>query len=643
MKRIIFFLSITLFISTMIIALVSGMMICSMQYPWHDLVVSTIETRTLPTRVLDINEQELFRFQQEKYIPVSFHKVPQNLINAFVAVEDTGFFQHHGFSWRGTVRSLLINLINGAPLQGGSTITQQLAKLLFFTNTKTFIRKIKEFWYAIMIERTCSKEQILEAYLNTIYFGNGIYGVGAACKEFWGIPVENITLEQAATLAGIVQSPNNYCPLFCPLSSERRRNILLKKMLYNKFISDPEYNNAIKKPLDLTVMKKDDALGYLKNAIKQEWLAISDQYNLEKDGLTIYTTIDPIKQQDAYAIFEKKCIQLRTTLKKRVNGGLLAIEPTTGGIQALVGGYSFKESQYNRALHAKRQMGSVFKTLIYASALMQGFHFWDTEIDEPIIIRSTKTASDGWQPRNYNRKFLGPITLGYALAKSNNIVAIKTILKTGTAPVATLAHAAHLPMPSGIYPSLALGCIDATLTQTVGMFNIFANDGQYVKPHLITMVQDRRSTVIYERSIKPEPIIPPSIAHQVGSVLRYSIDNMNKQSIKGPLIQTEVMSKTGTTNDARTCWFLGSTPDLTVGIYIGCDNNEPLGATIYPIHTAFPIWLSFMQKHAIKNQTFIVDHGLKWVSMDIKTGKLYEKNTAIPQSMQLLVPRTTII
>ncbi len=310
---------------------------------------------------------------------------------------------------------------------------------------------------------------------------------------------------------------------------------------------------------------------------------------------------------------------------------MIVLDVKTGALKALVGGFDFTSSKFNRATQACRQMGSIFRPIIYAAALEHGMTFADVEIDEPIQIEQNNAI---WSPKNFDSTFRGPLTRAYALAHSNNVVTIKTLLETGFDPVITLAQRMRLPGPLNPYPSLALGCVDATLEQAAGMFNVFANDGIYVKPHYLLWVKDRWGKKIFKQSFEKERIIAPRINSQVVKVLRIGIER-SREWFKDQWIEGEAMSKTGTTNESRTCWYMGSTPSFTTAIYVGCDDNQSLGKTVYSSRTVLPLWLNFNRAAPSPIKNFSYDPSLSEIVINELTGRWTTLND--PHAIEILV------
>lgn len=603
-------------------AFILGFFFFIFRHPLVDFSVLERYDPGKPSLLLDEKGKEWARFQLDKRDPVSINRMPKHLIQAFVAAEDWNFFSHCGLSWRGIIRSACINLYHGRIVQGASTITQQLIKLLYFDPTRQFKRKIKEQFFTLLVERQFTKEQILETYLNHVYFGCGIYGVEAASQRFWNKSAQDISVDQAATLAAIVCSPGNYCPLLYPLSSEHRRNVILTKMRHLAFITDQQYQEAKNQPLQLVTFTADTIAPHLKETLRT-WLEDSfGKQRLYSGGLKVQTTINPTIQKNAEKAFHAHFVKLRQSIGGDIDGALMTIDRSNGEIRALVGGVDFTGSQFNRALQARRQQGSVFKPVLYAAALERGMSLLDTAIDEPLKVQTGRTV---WEPRNHTRTFEGEMTLARALSYSNNIISAKTLLEIGVNNVIDCAKRCQIQGPLLPYPALALGCVDSTLSEVTGMFNVFANDGMYVEPHAVRWVKDEWGKKIYRTNYKTAQAISSKVASQIGHALTAGLERKRKTTKNW--IDSAALSKTGTTNDSRTCWFAGSTPELTTALYVGCDDNRPMGRYVYPIHTAYPVWLALHKKTPTKVKQFAFDSSLKPVLVDWRTGKVLARQT----------------
>lgn len=585
-----------------------------------------------PSIVLDEYGVEITRFQLDRRKPIALESIPLHLINAFIAAEDWQFFDHHGLSIRGIVRSVGVNVLKGRKAQGASTITQQLVRLLFFDTAKTYSRKIKEQIYTLLVEMQFTKEYILETYLNNIYFGAGIYGVEAATQRFWGKSVSDITLDEAATLAGIICAPNRYCPLMYPLSAQRRRDIVLRAMERRGCISAELSAQAQNVPI-YTVALHDKKYGtHVVECLRQELEERVGKKTLYTEGLTIYTTLNLSMQQKAENCFVDHVAELRASKKIPFDGGLVTLDVSTGGIKAYVGGFDFTTSQFDRVQGAERQLGSIFKVILYAAAIASGKEFSDTAVDEPLTVMQ---GSKSWSPRNYTRDFKGCMTLAYALSRSNNIVAVKTLLEIGIAPVVELARKMHVKDHIPPYPALALGCVDTSLLKATAMFSVFAAQGVYHEPHIILKIKDKFGNVMWKRQESPgEVVIDSRVSGKVARVLQYSLDRYAKYFPEYTL-DADIIAKTGTTNDSRTCWYIGASPTYATGVWIGCDDNRPLGKNVFPIHTAFPIWLASMSSWSHRYSSFVYNPLLQELCIDTKTGVVCHQSSG--SSMNILV------
>lgn len=569
-----------------------------------------------PSRLLDDEGNEWGTFAIDRRKATDLAHMPQHLIQAFLAAEDHSFFQHSGISWRGICRSLLVNIWQGKIVQGASTITQQLVKLLFTDGKRTILRKLQDQCLALLVEQRFSKEYILQTYLNHVCFGAGIYGVEAASQRFWSKPAAQLTVEESALLAGIVKSPVRYCPLFYPLSARKRRNIVLRSMRNLDFITQEEFEQMRKKPCTLVLGKPDSCAPHLKEMIRVFLEKTVGKKLLYTGGLTIQTTLHRATQQAAELCFTEHIAQLRRTKKRLLDGGLISLCGATGEIKALVGGFDFTQSQYNRAAHARRQLGSIIKPLLYAAALEAGARFDQIEIDEPCSFTQGATL---WQPRNHTRIFEGPMTLARALAYSNNIISIKMLVYTGFERILQLLQMCQMRAVVQRYLSLALGCIDCTLLEAVGMFNMFAQHGVYTVPHYIRWVKDEWGNKLVTLHQEHFSVLDAHISDQVVKVLMCGMERVRKRQ-NSTWIDAQAFGKTGTTDGACTCWFVGATQELTTGIYIGMDDNSSLG-NVYAASVAFPIWkrLYTMLEHPKKYFSFDPTLQEQWI--DGITGK----------------------
>jgi penicillin-binding protein 1A len=606
------------------ISVLSGCALCGAAfYLWStDLVDFTSLERSslsVPSVIVDELGREIARFEQDKREPIRYEKLPQSIISAFVTTEDRDFFHHPGVSIKGIVRSALVNLYYRRAVQGASTITQQLARLVFLSSERTWWRKIQEIFIALQIERQCSKEQILELYLNNIYFGRGIYGVEAAMRRFWQKSVTDVTLEQAAMLAAIAKSARFYSPLNAPLSARRRRDVVLRSMRDQKIISLQECAVAMNKKLDIV----DDESGgpirlYLQEWIRQWAERLWGRERLYRGGLKIKTTINLDVQDAAERAFTQVVGPLQKKMGDNLNGGLVAMQPQTGAIRAVVGGMDFKKSQFNRAFQAYRQIGSSFKPILYSCALKAGVPMNSVFVDEQVEV--VMPNGNVWKPKNWNNKFEGPMTLARALTRSNNMIAIKLLMEVGMQSVITMARRFGLSRGLLPYPSVALGIAESTVEQNTAAFNVFANNGVYVKPVIIEWVKDAHGNKLWQAEKESYQVLSPRLASQMVSLLGLRM-KMAARMHKN-WINVESIGKTGSTNGAAETWFVGATPDLTTAIYIGRDDNKPLGNNVFATSTTMPMWINFYKQLQLSKKHFYRDPSLKKVAFDWITGEL---------------------
>ena len=351
--------------------------------------------------------------------------------------------------------------------------------------------------------------------------------------------------------------------------------------------------------------------------LRQELEEILGKTGLYGGGFTIYTTLNIPMQKEAEDIFQIHTERLRKKRALPFDGALVTLDVQTNAIKTYIGGYDFATSQFDRVQTSQRQLGSIFKIIVYAVAIIAGKEFSDIAVDEPITIAH---GTQQWSPRNYSRDFNGPMTLAYALSHSINTVAVKTFLEIGIAPVVALADKTHIHDHIPPYPSLALGCVDTSLLKATAFFSIFAAHGIYRKPHSILKIKDKFGNVIWKKPEQPDEIVLDSlVSGKVARVLQHTLQRYVKHNQNFPRT-VEMIAKTGTTNDSRTCWFIGASPSYTTGVYIGCDDNRSLGANFFPIHSAFPIWRDCMSSWHHRYQQFVYNPLLQELCINSKTG-----------------------
>lgn len=672
----------------------------------------------------------------EKGVFVPIENIPEHMINAVVAVEDSRFWKHKGIDYIAIARALVKDILYVELKEGGSTITQQLAKVVFLTPEKTFKRKLREAALAIKIEKNLEKEEILELYLNKIYFGHGAYGVEMASRIYFGKPVKKITLSEAAMLSGLIKAPTFYSPYNDLAGAKNRQLIVLNRMQEEGYIKKSEKEKALKQPIYLSSVREGmEANNYFIDYIKKYLL---DKYGEEvvyKKGLKVFTTLDrkaqalaakalqqglreldkrrgwrgpidhkkdidiekelKIKElsspvvtnpgemysglvlkvdeketiiktrgiigklhkkdaQWASRVIDKKKkkirflkdlkltqilkpgdiikvsiktirgenIQLTLEQEPEVEGAVVALEQETGFIKAMVGGYDYVKSDYNRALYARRQPGSAFKPIIYAAALDHGFTPASIVIDEPVTYSGGTHGK--WTPKNYDHKFYGPTTLREALTFSRNVVTVKLVEEIGIANVINFARNIGIKgnMPQDL--TIALGSLSITPFDLALCYSIFANYGMKVRPVAIKYITDSRGRILESNEPEAEEVLSPQTSFLITSMMQDVVKNGTGWRAKA--LERPVAGKTGTTNDYRDAWFVGYTQNLVAAVWVGFDDMRTLGQKETGARAASPIWVSFMKSYLEQNyqepEEFLIPEGIVTRTIDPESGLL---------------------
>lgn len=489
-------------------------------------------------------------------------ELPDYIPNAIVAIEDRRFRSHHGIDPIGLARAVVRSAQAGRMVQGGSTITQQLAKNLFLSPERTAWRKMQEAVLALWLERKFSKDEILQLYLNRVYFAGGQNGIERAAQVIYGKTTAELTLSEAATLAGILPSPNAYSPLKNPDIAERRKKLVLNAMVEEGYISEQEAKQTVAAPATVVAADYIPAKQYVVDWINEQLPQLVKKYD---QSIIVETTIDPVLQNDAEQALRKRLTENGKKLK--VSQGAVVMLDSRGAVKALVGGRSYKGSQYNRATKAHRQPGSAFKPFVYLAAIENGYRPETEAIDEPVRIGN-------YQPENYRQKYLGRVTLETAFAQSLNTVAVKLANEVGTDRVADVAQRLGISSPLGRDASLALGTSEVTLLELTSAFAPFANGGEAIAPHVVTRISTRDGDVLYER-----------VNSGLGKVVTdYDLGAMNvlfravvRQGTakKAQFGGFDIGGKTGTSQNYRDAWFVGFTPYYVTGVWLGNDDNAP--------------------------------------------------------------------
>ncbi|MEG4852685.1 penicillin-binding protein 1A [Microcoleus sp. B5-D4] len=517
---------------------------------------------------------------------LKLQEIPELLVKAFIAIEDRRFYQHRGVDYQGIVRSIVSNLIARDLVQGGSTITQQLARVVFLNQERSIRRKVREALLAQKIERELSKDQVLERYLNLVYLGSDAYGVADAALVFFSKTVDKLTLAEMATLAGLPPAPSEYSPLVNPDIAKQRRNLVLQQMQEAKVITEAEAKEAMAEPIAVkpSPPKRFKVVApYFASYIRKELPRYVSEDALEAGGLTVETTVD-LKWQKIAEQVVKNAIEVDGRRQGFEQAALVSMDTKTGEVKALVGGGNFKESEFNRATQALRQPGSTFKGLVYAAAMAAGFSPYDSYEDEPIII-------DGYQPNNYGKKFSGWRSISDALTSSVNVVAVKVLMDVGFEPAIKVANDMGIKSKLSPIYSLALGSSEVNLLELTNAYGTLAAQGNFIEAHGIKRVINQRGDVIYQANFKPKRVLDKDSA----AITTWMLEGVVQDGTGGPaaLNDRAVAGKTGTSENVRDLWFIGYIPQVVTGIWLGNDDNYPTWGTS---GTAAYNWRDFMSQ-----------------------------------------------
>ncbi len=515
---------------------------------------------------------------------LELEKMPNSLVQAFIASEDRRFYQHQGIDFQGIVRASFSNLRSANLVEGGSTITQQLARILFLNQERTLWRKIKEVRLAGKIEHNLSKEQILERYLNLVYLGEGAYGVADAAWVYFSKPVSQLTLSEIATIAGLAPAPSLYSPVTNLALAQQRRNLVLQRMRDDGVITAEAAAAASSKPL---VLKPSPAkrlqveAPYFTTYIQKELPKYISPEVLEVGGLTIETTLNP-KWQKAAEDVVQDTVASNGRWQNFEQAALVSIDPRNGEIKALVGGKDFGKNQFNRVTQAQRQPGSTFKGFVYTAAIASGMSPYKSYVDAPLIV-------EGYEPKNYNRDFRGSLSMRDALSASINVVALKVLLDVGFEPTINLAQ--QMGIKSQLHPtySLALGSSEVNLLELSSAYGTLATQGVHTQTHGIRRILNRSGEIVYAAESKPKRVLDPGSA----AIATWMLRNVVQSGTGGAaqLADRPVAGKTGTSDESRDLWFIGYIPQLVTGVWLGNDNNQPTWGSS---STAAYTWRKFM-------------------------------------------------
>ena len=700
---------------------------------------------SMVTQVYSSDQQLIGQFFIERRILTPVADIPEGLRRAVVAVEDVRFFEHPGLDYIGMLRAAWTNLRRGGKVEGASTITQQLARSLFLSSERTFDRKVRELILAYKMELVLTKEQILELYLNQIYFGQGAYGVASAAQTYFGKDLSALTIGESAFLAGLPKSPNHYSPFKAYDRAKKRQEHVLARMEEAKFLTATEREQAAAELLNFRRPGVEQAAPYFVEYVRQLLVAKYGEAMVYKGGLKVFTTLNMEMQKAAEASFaaglrelDKRqgwrgplrtvdvnaptaplatattdqamsigdyregivtkvakdyfLVQIGTTLanlsfddmawaKRRltgpdtakdviinpnlkqvlkpgdvievmvkklergtvqvqleqtplVEGGLIALEPGKGAIRAMVGGYDFARSEYNRAVQAHRQPGSAFKPIIYATAVSQGMSPASVILDAPVVYEQEQDEKT-WKPENYGRKIHGMVSLRDALAHSHNLATVRLLDKVGIKNVIEFAKTVGITSPLAADLSLGLGSSSVGLMELTSTYCVLLNQGTRAEPYAIQFIKDNAGNVLELTEPKTLDVIAKETAYLITNMMEDVIQKGTGQAAK--VIGRPIAGKTGTTDDFINAWFIGGAPNLVAGIYVGFDDRRSLGETESGAHAALPIWINFMQK-ALKPlpvMAFTIPEGITFVKVDPATGLLESEQEGDASTVEL--------
>ncbi|MFB3818997.1 MAG: penicillin-binding protein 1A [Candidatus Methylomirabilales bacterium] len=602
-----------------------------------------------PSLLLGSRDEPIAALAPEYRISVPLSRIPKLLQQAVLDVEDARFYEHGAISLKGMARAAIRNLSAARLKEGGSTITQQLAKSLFLSPERTLARKVKEIQLAHEIEKRYTKDKILEMYLNAIYFGAGAYGIEAAARTYFGKSVGELGLPEAALLAGLPKAPSAYSPLTDPKRAAARRNVVLARMQAEGHITAAQAQAAARQPVALApLFRARGEAPHFVDHMRQELEARYGKALVARGGLRFHTTLDLQLQRAATEVLRAGVRTIERTRAARakapaqdgagLDGALVALDPATGAILAMVGGVDHAKSQFNRAVQARRQPGSAFKPFVYAAAFEQGLSPTDILDDYPISYSvPTATGHVEWTPGNFDHQFRGPVTLRHALEESINVPTVRLLERIGLDPVISVARRLGITGDLRRELGLALGVSEVSLLELTSAYGVLANRGIRVPPTSLRRVSGPSGEVLEEPWRLGQPALAPEVAYLVTSLLQGAVERGTARRAK--VAGWAVAAKTGTTQDAVDMWLVGYTPRLAAGLWIGFDQPRSVGSHETAGRLAAPIWADFMRR-ALTGQTPEpppIPEGLMPLLVNIRTGLPTEPGD--PEAIQEFVIR----
>ena len=597
----------------------------------------TLDTGPESTLIYDGRDHLVSALFEEHRITVPVEEISPHLISAVLVTEDRRFYHHNGIDVRRIIMAALANARAGAIVQGGSTITQQLVRSMLLSREKSYTRKLKEAVLAMRLEERYSKEAILEAYLNRVYFGDGFYGIEAAALGYFGKTAAELDAVESAMLAGLIKGPSLYSPTKAPELARERRDLVLALMMKHGRLSEQEYRTAVTMPVKAQLVTPDDASGsnlhrthggeYFRGAVARELIERFGVEAVYTGGLRVYTTMDRRLQQLAEETMTTRLNRALARGGDSLEGALVAIEPTTGFVKALVGGRDFRATPFNRATDARRQPGSAFKPFIWAMALESGYapSTLIEGLDDPI-----PTPQGPWLPGGEHET--GSARLREALVSSSNRAAAHLLKEVGIHRTMDLVRRFGISSTMPAVPSLALGTGEVSLFELTAAYTVFANRGRWRQPTMIRKVLDRDGREIYRAPGTERPVISEATAFVMTSMMADVVDRGTARAARANGLTFAAAGKTGTSQSYADAWFVGYTPNLVTGVWFGYDTPRTIMKRGYAGVVAVPVWAKFMTAaHAgLKNEWFDMPGSLSKVKLCRLSGQLATERCRLP-------------
>lgn len=603
-----------IFIKLAFAAVVLWVIVAAIFYAWA-LTFNLDRIQDLPERsaVLDRDGNFYSRLAGENRVVASFDKISNDFVNALITREDTRFYSHRGVDPIGIARAVVRNLLFGGIRQGGSTITQQLARNSFPLGGRNYGRKLIEAALAFRIETELTKEQILDAYMNRIYFGAGCYGIETASRTYFGKPASRLTLSESALMAGLIRSPSRLNPFSDFEGAVKQRNVVLNRMHEIGMIDKDRLEDALADPVKLAPKGQQSyQQNWAMETVERELDLVLDREQLTDGGLQIFTTIDPRLQSAAEEALKLRLAQIEkrpgyphptmsvptpssALATPYLQGAVMAIDNRTGGITAIVGGRDYKDSRFNRAIHARRQIGSTAKPFIFARAFEHGVRPTDRVSDERLARSEIPNGYKPYDPVNSDGKYAASISVAEALIRSRNLAAVRIGLRIGLGDLAdTLTRAGIANQPDPV-PSLALGAFESTLKDLTTAYTAFATGGIRLQPYLISEIKNSNGRILYKSTRGRIRFLQPDSAAMTTEILAKVLTSGTAARARDLGYKKWGAGKTGTTNDSLDAWFVGFHATLTCGVWVGFDQPRPIYKNAYGADLALPVWVDVMQ------------------------------------------------